>query len=127
MNTPWDKPRGVFTKNTAKAVSSNHLKIWNVPIRKEHYIKREKYLKKIKDGFQDRGSENVYALIGMAGIGKTQLAKEYAHAYVKDYVLAMSDIFPRHFLLLMILKKRRYCCKESSIFSLPKHTRSPLT
>ncbi len=57
----------------------------NIPTRNELFIKREDHLKKISTGLKNRA--NLFSIIGMAGIGKTQLAKEYALTQAKSYDL----------------------------------------
>lgn len=49
-----------------------------------HFVGREEVLKQVRDLLQTPDARRV-ALTGLGGIGKTQLAVEYAHKYMADY------------------------------------------
>lgn len=55
--------------------------LWNIPLRNEHYVSRGDTLKKIETQLK----EKILTLVGIEGIGKTQLAKGYAHTFYKKY------------------------------------------
>jgi hypothetical protein len=74
-------------------------KLWNIPTRNEHYIKRTELLKKINMGLTNK-EPTTFTIIGMAGVGKTQLAKEYALTHGEKYDLvwwfdANQDLLPQ--------------------------------
>ena len=60
---------------------------WNVPARNEAFTGRSDELAQLSSGFSARATVTVYSLHGMGGIGKTQLAIEYAHARAADYTV----------------------------------------
>ena len=63
-------------------------RVWNIPARNPHFTGRDDMLALIRDRL--RASENtlvVQALYGLGGVGKTQLAIEYAHRYDADYTI----------------------------------------
>lgn len=55
--------------------------LWNVPLRNECYVTRGDILKQIESQLEGK----ILTLVGITGIGKTQLAKEYAHTSYKKY------------------------------------------
>ena len=60
--------------------------VWNLPARNPHFTGRSGLLDEIHDRLQ--GGEQaliVQALYGLGGVGKTQLALEYAHRYASEY------------------------------------------
>ena len=64
-------------------------RIWNVPGRNATFTGRDAMLEKLRDGIMG-GSPAVLlplALHGLGGVGKTQLALEYAHRFKADYDL----------------------------------------
>jgi hypothetical protein len=62
--------------------------IWNIPARNPAFTGREDVLLAICEGLLAGGAFAVQALHGMGGIGKTQLAVEYAHRFASTYSLA---------------------------------------
>ncbi len=60
----------------------------NVPARNPHFTGRAGLLDQLHDQLRtDRDTLLVQALYGLGGVGKTQLAIEYAHRYAADYDL----------------------------------------
>jgi MinD-like ATPase involved in chromosome partitioning or flagellar assembly len=61
--------------------------VWNVPTRNAAFTGRNEALEKLRE--QLSGSNKVVvlpvALYGLGGVGKTQVALEYAHRYMADY------------------------------------------
>jgi Tetratricopeptide repeat/Domain of unknown function (DUF4062) len=62
------------------------LRAWNIPARNPGFTGRDGMLAAVRDRLQDRAV--VQALQGQAGVGKTQLAIEYAHRFAEAYDVA---------------------------------------
>ncbi|MEU6373105.1 FxSxx-COOH system tetratricopeptide repeat protein [Streptomyces sp. NPDC046909] len=61
---------------------------WNAPQRNTSFTGRSKLLEDLRDGLVSGGSggtPSTYALYGLGGVGKTQIALEYAHRFAADY------------------------------------------
>jgi transcriptional regulator with XRE-family HTH domain len=63
-------------------------RLWNIPARNPAFTGREDLLAAIRERLHDRRAAIVQALHGMGGVGKTQLAAEYAHRFAGSYDLA---------------------------------------
>ena len=63
--------------------------IWNVAARNVDFTGRAAALERIRDQLAGGGATTVVALAlhGLGGVGKTQLAQEYAHRFMADYDL----------------------------------------
>jgi MinD-like ATPase involved in chromosome partitioning or flagellar assembly len=63
--------------------------IWNVPTRNAAFTGRNAVLERLRDQLADSSKAVVLpqALHGLGGVGKTQVALEYAHRYMSDYDL----------------------------------------
>jgi tetratricopeptide (TPR) repeat protein len=61
--------------------------IWNVPLRNPNFIGRAAELERIAQRLTGAGVMSVQALHGMGGVGKTQVAVEYAHRHAGEYDL----------------------------------------
>ncbi len=61
---------------------------WNIPARNPAFTGREGLLAAVRERLQAGQAGVVQALHGMGGVGKTQLAAEYAHRFGDSYDLA---------------------------------------
>jgi hypothetical protein len=62
--------------------------VWNVPARNPHFIGRGDMLRRLRERLRSgEGTLVVQALYGLGGVGKSQLAMEYAHRFAADYDL----------------------------------------
>ena len=63
-------------------------RIWNAPARNADFTGRAETLELLRDKLSGSGAVVVaQALYGLGGVGKTQLALEYAHRFMADYDL----------------------------------------
>ncbi|MEV2215858.1 FxSxx-COOH system tetratricopeptide repeat protein [Streptomyces sp. NPDC050997] len=63
----------------------DRLEIDNAPRRNRAFTGRERILEQVHQAFEDGGEGARVALLGPAGIGKTQSAAEYVHRYKGEY------------------------------------------
>jgi len=64
------------------------LRVWNVPARNPGFTGRDALLATVQQRLLARDRAVVQALQGMGGVGKTQLAIEYAHRFGESYDIA---------------------------------------
>ena len=63
-------------------------RLWNIPARNPAFVGREDLLAAVRERLQSGQTAVVQALYGMGGVGKTQLAAEYAHRFAGSYDMA---------------------------------------
>ena len=63
-------------------------RVWNIPARNPGFTGRDDLLETVREQLLAGGKTVVYALHGMGGVGKTQLAAEYAHRFAEAYDVA---------------------------------------
>ena len=63
-------------------------RLWNIPARNRAFTGRDDLLAAVRERLLAGHSAVVQALHGMGGVGKTQLAAEYAHRFAGSYDLA---------------------------------------
>ena len=61
---------------------------WNIPARNPAFTGRDGLLAAVRERLEAGQAAVVQALYGMGGVGKTQLAAEYAHRFAESYDLA---------------------------------------
>jgi Domain of unknown function (DUF4062)/Tetratricopeptide repeat/NB-ARC domain len=64
------------------------LRVWNIPGRNPGFTGREPLLTAVRDRLETGDRAVAQALQGMGGVGKTQLAIEYAHRFADAYDVA---------------------------------------
>jgi hypothetical protein len=60
-------------------------RVWNAPPRNPHFTGRDAELGRLGRGLAGGSTVTVHSVRGMGGVGKTQLAAEYALAHAGDY------------------------------------------
>jgi hypothetical protein len=63
-------------------------RVWNVPPHNPHFTGRGAELADLARGLTGGSAVTVHSVHGLGGVGKTQLAAEYAHARAADYEVA---------------------------------------
>ncbi|MFI6130376.1 FxSxx-COOH system tetratricopeptide repeat protein [Micromonospora sp. NPDC051141] len=59
--------------------------VWNVSARNPRFVGRDDILQDLRAKLQTGGRVLVQAMAGMGGVGKTQIAREYAHRFADFY------------------------------------------
>ena len=76
-----------YVPDTAQPQAASR-RLWgNVPARNPGFTGREDILAAVREALLTGGNAVVQALHGMGGVGKTQLAVEYAHKFADSYDL----------------------------------------
>jgi transcriptional regulator with XRE-family HTH domain len=70
------------------AVRGSGPRVWNIPARNPGFTGRDDLLAEVRERLLAGDRALVQALHGMGGVGKTQLAAEYAHRFAGAYDLA---------------------------------------
>ena len=80
--------RELAEKRPGRRPPERALRVWNIPARNPGFTGREGLLVAIRGRLLSGDRAVVQALLGMAGVGKTQLAVEYAHRFAETYDVA---------------------------------------
>lgn len=87
--TPSRGDSGSFSQPTSGRQRHTHIWGSEIPFRNPHFTGRETELRVLRDQLQAGGSAVIRqppsALYGLGGVGKTQVATEYAHRYAEEY------------------------------------------
>jgi transcriptional regulator with XRE-family HTH domain len=75
-------------RGSGRPLAATRPRLWNVPARNPAFTGREDLLAAVRERLQTGRAAVVQALYGMGGVGKTQLAAEYAHRFAESYHLA---------------------------------------
>ena len=76
------------TMRSGDGLAGTMPRLWNIPARNPAFTGREDLLAAVRERLQGGQAAVVQALHGMGGVGKTQLAAEYAHRFADGYELA---------------------------------------
>ena len=63
-------------------------RVWNIPARNPGFVGRDDLVASIREALTAQDVVVVQAFQGIGGVGKTQLAIEYAHRFASDYKIA---------------------------------------
>ncbi|ADB73621.1 FxSxx-COOH system tetratricopeptide repeat protein [Geodermatophilus obscurus] len=83
-----DGPTSQGSADTRGSLAVPRPQAWNVPARNPHFTGRDDLLTELRRRLHgEEPTLVVQALYGLGGVGKTQLAIEYAHRFAADYDL----------------------------------------
>ena len=84
---PAGAPQSTGTKSSGRGKVSGQPRIWNVPHRRNpNFTGREELLAELrKELTSGKRAALTQAIFGLGGVGKTQLATEYAYRHAGDY------------------------------------------
>ena len=80
-----DVPAGL--RGSGRRPAETMPQLWNIPARNPAFTGRDDLLAAVQASLQAGHAAVVQALYGMGGVGKTQLAAEYAHRFASSYDL----------------------------------------
>ncbi|WP_427165503.1 FxSxx-COOH system tetratricopeptide repeat protein [Streptomyces sp. C1-1] len=83
---PADRPDGAADTDTR--FPGTVPRFWNAPPRNAHFTGRNALLERLRDALGHGAvgrTASPYVLYGLGGVGKTQIALEYAHRFAADY------------------------------------------
>ena len=80
--------RGLAEAGRGSGPPGSVLRVWNVPARNPGFTGRDRLLVAVRERLLARDKAVVQAFQGMGGVGKTQLAIEYAHRFADSYDVA---------------------------------------
>jgi transcriptional regulator with XRE-family HTH domain/tetratricopeptide (TPR) repeat protein len=75
-------------RSSGHRLAGRRPRLWNIPARNPAFTGREDLLAAVREQLRSGQAAVVQALYGMGGVGKTQLAAEYAHRFAGNYDLA---------------------------------------
>ncbi|MEU1754500.1 FxSxx-COOH system tetratricopeptide repeat protein [Micromonospora matsumotoense] len=78
-------PRPATDQPTAAATAGPWSQVWNLRPRDPNFAGRGSELAELRTRLSSGGAAGVQAIHGLGGVGKTQLALEYAHRHRADY------------------------------------------
>ncbi len=87
-DAPHWKNQRLLAKTEEAHRSGSELPVWSIPARNRGFTGREELLVATRRALVVGGKAVVQALRGMGGVGKTQLAIEYAHRFADSYEVA---------------------------------------
>ncbi|MCW8377089.1 FxSxx-COOH system tetratricopeptide repeat protein [Streptomyces justiciae] len=87
ISTPTTPPAFPASGTTESRVPGDRPSAWNLPTRNAGFIARDDLMLEIKTRLTDSTTRAPLALTGPCGVGKSQLAIEYAHHYRSEYDL----------------------------------------
>jgi transcriptional regulator with XRE-family HTH domain len=75
-------------RSSGRQLAETMPRVWNIPARNPAFTGRDKLLTLVQERLLAGHAAVVQALYGMGGVGKTQVAAEYAHRFAGSYDLA---------------------------------------
>ena len=109
---PVEKPEFPTTREKKPAFPRGYLPPNNLPDRNDNFTGRKEKLEEIRAAFEKSGPGGTVcvkqSIAGLGGVGKTQIALEYAHRFLKDYKDAIwwvnTERSPRKDLMKFVLE-----------------------